>query len=444
MRDPLSKAEHYRKLVVKYRELAKFAQPTYLGDFYRGIAVRYAFMAQEASERANKDGFNPERRVRPEPFSPQGQVEEVAIDVRKRREEVGGGTACTREPRKARDRGVPVRIGLRSTSAVVGALAFGFTLGLVVKYGLADAGPRRVPARLSDLETATSFDLLRPDGSQVPSTSGMRLASLEMSVSDFPAEDIDPSALARPPVFFGDRLLLDGRLDSFDERFGGAVVSSYTAPATTSESESADTAGQPSLDLREKATGQSAIGRSAPKPAAASALASAAKNQVRTADLSHDLSSLPPADSHTAVYDIAARTVYMPNGSRLEAHSGLGNLMDDPSYIRAKGRGPTPPNVYDLTLREELFHGVRAIRLNPVDESKMFGRDGILAHTYMLGPNGQSNGCVSFSNYNAFLTAYLSGEVTRLVVVDHLADPPGPQPAAQWFADTIKDLLRRT
>jgi hypothetical protein len=100
--------------------------------------------------------------------------------------------------------------------------------------------------------------------------------------------------------------------------------------------------------------------------------------------------------------------------------------------------------VYDLALREEPFHGVRAIRLNPVDESKMFGRDGILAHTYMLGPNGQSNGCVSFSNYDAFLTAYLSGEVARLVVVDHLASPPGPQPASQWFADTIKDLLRRT
>ena len=442
MRDPLSRAEHYTKLAVKNRELAKFAQPAYLGDFYRRIAVRYAFMAQEASERANKDGFTPERRVRPE--SPQGQVEEVTIDVRKRREEVGGGTACTREPREARDRGVLVRIGLRSTWAVVGALAFGFTLGLVVKYGLADAGPRRVSARLSDLETASSrsFDLQQRYGSRVPSTSGMRLASLEMSVSDFPAEDNDPSALARPPVFFGEGLLLEGRLDSFDERFGG--ISSYTAPATTSERESADTAGQPSLDLREKATGQSASGRSAPKPATAPALARAAKQRLRTADLSQDLSALPPADSHTAVYDIAARTVYMPNGRRLEAHSGLGNLMDDPSYISAKGRGPTPPNVYDLTLREEPFHGVRAIRLNPVDESKMFGRDGMLAHTYMLGPNGQSNGCVSFSNYDAFLTAYLNGEVTRLVVVDHLADPPGPQPASQWFADTIKDLLQRT
>jgi hypothetical protein len=354
--------------------------------------------------------------------------------------------ACTRQPpRKVGDGGVLAHIGLRSTSAVMGALAFGFTLGLVVTYRLADAGPRAVTARLSDLETTSSmsFDHLRPHGSQMPSTSGVRFASLEMPVSSFPAENIDPHALARPPGFFGERLLLDERPDSFDERFGGAVVSTDTAPAKPGEGEESEDAGrQSSLDLREKATGQAAIRRSAPKPAAASAPASAAKKRVRTADLSQDLSSLPPADSHIAVYDIATRTVYMPNGRRLEAHSGLGNLMDDPSYISAKGRGPTPPNVYDLTLREEPFHGVRAIRLNPVDESKMFGRDGILAHTYMLGPNGHSNGCVSFSNYNAFLTAYLTGEVTRLVVVDHLANTPAPQPASQWFADTIKDLLR--
>jgi hypothetical protein len=48
----------------------------------------------------------------------------------------------------------------------------------------------------------------------------------------------------------------------------------------------------------------------------------------------------------------------------------------------------------------------------------MYGRDGILAHTYMLGANGQSNGCVSFSDYDAFLQAYLRGEVTRIVVVE--------------------------
>jgi len=38
----------------------------------------------------------------------------------------------------------------------------------------------------------------------------------------------------------------------------------------------------------------------------------------------------------------------------------------------------------------------------------------------MLGPNGDSNGCVSFRNYDAFLQAYLRGEVKRLAVVARL------------------------
>jgi hypothetical protein len=129
---------------------------------------------------------------------------------------------------------------------------------------------------------------------------------------------------------------------------------------------------------------------------------------------------LPDPDSHTAVYDISAHTVYLPGGEKLEAHSGLGEKLDDPRYVNVKDRGPTPPNVYDLALRGELFHEVRAIRLNPVGGDNMFGRDGMLAHSYMLGPNGQSNGCVSFKNYPAFLRAYLRGEVDRLVVVPHL------------------------
>ena len=37
-------------------------------------------------------------------------------------------------------------------------------------------------------------------------------------------------------------------------------------------------------------------------------------------------------------------------------------------------------------------------------------RSGLLAHSYMLGPNGDSNGCVSFRDYNAFLQAYRNGE----------------------------------
>jgi hypothetical protein len=130
-------------------------------------------------------------------------------------------------------------------------------------------------------------------------------------------------------------------------------------------------------------------------------------------------SPAPAYDKFTAVYDISARAVYLPNGAKLEAHSGLRDMLDDPRYVHVRMRGATPPATYDLKLRESLFHGVRALRLTPIDSS-VFGRAGLLAHTYMLGPNGDSNGCVSFKNYDAFLQAYLRGEVKRLAVVARL------------------------
>ena len=129
-------------------------------------------------------------------------------------------------------------------------------------------------------------------------------------------------------------------------------------------------------------------------------------------------------EARTAIYDITAQTVYLPSGERLEAHSGLGSLMDDPRYVHEKNRGATPPNTYALKLRESLFHGVQAVRLTPVGDGNMFNRDGILAHSYMLGPNGQSNGCVSFKDYPKFLRAYLRGEFDRIVVVTRLTRPP--------------------
>lgn len=124
-------------------------------------------------------------------------------------------------------------------------------------------------------------------------------------------------------------------------------------------------------------------------------------------------------DRFTAVYDISAHTVYMPDGRKLEAHSGLGEMLDDPRYVDRRMRGATPPATYDLKLRESLFHGVEAIRLTPVD-SGVYGRSGLLAHTYMLGPNGDSNGCVSFRDYNAFLQAFKRQEIRKLVVVAKL------------------------
>jgi hypothetical protein len=82
-----------------------------------------------------------------------------------------------------------------------------------------------------------------------------------------------------------------------------------------------------------------------------------------------------------------------------------------------KNRGVTPPATYKISMREKLFHGVKALRLTPVGEAQMYGRDGMLAHTYMLGENGQSNGCVSFKDYDKFLTAFSNGEVEQLIVV---------------------------
>jgi hypothetical protein len=103
--------------------------------------------------------------------------------------------------------------------------------------------------------------------------------------------------------------------------------------------------------------------------------------------------------------------------------------------------GATPPNTYRLTMREKLFHGVEAVRLTPVGEGNMFGRAGILAHTYMLGPNGQSNGCVSFKDYSKFLAAFKRGEVERMVVVAKLDRPPAIARAVEpenKFASLLK------
>jgi hypothetical protein len=130
----------------------------------------------------------------------------------------------------------------------------------------------------------------------------------------------------------------------------------------------------------------------------------------------------PKYDQWTAVYDISARTVYLPDGTELEAHSGLGKKMDDPRHVNIKMHGATPPHVYDLTMREALFHGDEALRLHPVGgDGRIFGRRGLLTHSYLLGPRGDSNGCISFKDYGTFVRAYKRGMFKRMVVVARLA-----------------------
>jgi len=125
-------------------------------------------------------------------------------------------------------------------------------------------------------------------------------------------------------------------------------------------------------------------------------------------------------DGFTAVYDISAHTVYLPNGSSLEAHSGMGSLRDDPEHVSVPNAGATPPAVYELKLREQIFHGVQALRMIPVEGSDTAGRGGLLAHSFMLGPKGDSNGCVSIKDYERFLKAFNDGEISHLAVVPSL------------------------
>ncbi|MGU3492487.1 DUF2778 domain-containing protein [Xanthobacteraceae bacterium A53D] len=144
--------------------------------------------------------------------------------------------------------------------------------------------------------------------------------------------------------------------------------------------------------------------------------------------------ALPGPGDKFALYDITGKVVYMPNGDKLEAHSGYGEYFDDPRYVHKRMVGPTPPNVYNLRMREALFHGVEAIRMLPTKPDKMFGRDGILTHSYLLGARGDSNGCISFKDYPKFLAAFKRGEVTQVVVVANLGRKPEPaNPLLAWL-----------
>jgi hypothetical protein len=205
------------------------------------------------------------------------------------------------------------------------------------------------------------------------------------------------TAIARPPAAPADNRNIIEKLFGWAHSSSPVVASTSTRTAAT----------QPVVAERDSAAASGGFGRgplfSFPSPFGNSAPA-----------------PVSGYDRYTAVYDISARVVYLPDGTRLEAHSGLGQALDNPRYVAERAVGPTPPHVYELTLREGSFHGVQALRLNPVGEGGIYGRAGLLAHPFMLGPNGDSNGCVSFKDYNAFLRAYQNGQIKKLAVVAKL------------------------
>lgn len=122
-------------------------------------------------------------------------------------------------------------------------------------------------------------------------------------------------------------------------------------------------------------------------------------------------------DGETAVYDITAHAVYLPNGTVYEAHSGMGALRDDPEHVNVPNTGATPPAMYALKPRETMFHGVAALRMTPAEGSDIGGRSGLLVHSYMLGVNGDSNGCISIRDFDRFRKAYDDGQFTHIAVV---------------------------
>src|ERR1700722_18758832 len=319
-------------------------------------------------------------------------------------------------------------------SAGVAAVAMGFAVGLGTQgIGPAYAG---LGMMLSGISTVTmtsmrTSDLSEPSGSIMPVSrmpQGMQLASLESTLI------VEPTVRRSEISTFAERFLFKS---ATPEESADAEADADAAPDAPATGKAAASPG-----------GRAPAARSAaklpPATAAAAVPAPAQPKKIHTADLSQDPNLHVDTTSKTAIYDISAHAVYLPNGRRLEAHSGLGPHMDDIRYVNLKARGPTPPNVYQLTMREEIFHGVRAIRLNPVDETRMYGRDGILAHTYMLGPNGQSNGCISFADYNAFLNAFQRGEIDHIVVVERLGNRPDAQTTGDWFSDKVKDIFWRS
>jgi Protein of unknown function (DUF2778) len=391
------------------------------------------------------------------------------------------------------------RTGVGSTAAGLAALAIGF---LSYMWLTRDTGPASIGSRTEarDLSGPGAIDQKRVGLGAAESSSRdddsassdrTRFASLQAGDnSEFAINE--PDNRSAPPLVrlpFGERFSFDQSAPSgassqflqpsasFRDRFIGEVLASsfigeVSAPSApvwsatdpdpprTAVPRVTIAAAAPRRDARPGISGATSKRQSEPGFRLASAsdtsvgLAYAPSNSVKdSASTGSPLKGLAPKEpdpladtdtSRTAIYDITARTVYLPNGRRLEAHSGLGDHMDDPRYVNARGTGPTPPNVYELKMREALFHGVRAIRLVPSDSSKMYGRDGILAHSYLLGPNGQSNGCVSFSDYAAFLDAFQRGDVNRLVVVERLADTPSPKTLADWLSNTLRDFLPRS
>src|SRR5262249_42803480 len=183
------------------------------------------------------------------------------------------------------------------------------------------------------------FRLSAPLGSE-SAGDRVRLASLEPQVGlfDAPAKAAailtDTSAAACQNAPFEERFAaLDDHpapfdrfasaddCASFDERFGLAMQVLPSSPRLP-----------PDQEVRNR-------------PADVPPRATVSNVHVRLAQPRNEVpkprKEVPPLeeDGRTAIYDITARTVYLPSGRRLEAHSGFGDLMDNPRHVHVRMQG---------------------------------------------------------------------------------------------------------
>ena len=335
--------------------------------------------------------------------------------------------------------------------------------GSIAQTGQADAGARetgpaeaRFGAGQIDVQRASQLALalanvMPEDTVDVPTTVALANSDApditarasddgqaEVRVASLPPQDELPDSIdvpgLRPRTALERAVEAPGQKAARPETAKPEPAKPQTAKARPTAVETINTAETPLAPLSPRSASQALPGVPGSKPArrgkaqASEMLAYAKPDTPERGGLGNafrNLFSGPSMGNGVAVYDSAARTVYMPDGSKLAAHSGLGSMVDQPRFVNRKNVGPTPPDTYNLSLRESRFHGVEAIRLTPASGSNKFGRNGLLAHTYMLrGGRAESNGCVVFKDYQRFLAAYKRGKIKRLVVVPRLTRSP--------------------
>ncbi|WP_051644639.1 DUF2778 domain-containing protein [Labrenzia sp. DG1229] len=292
------------------------------------------------------------------------------------------------------------------------------------------AAKRKLAEKLARLNLALSLTERRTERNEIETASGVsgsRLAERTTAVAE--EETMVTGSLPSPRAIAKDDVSGTGETLAETEKPSNAAEAELEVTAAISHPVPGSKPAPPVKTARTAVGGESQK-RQTPAPVLAYATPGTPETENNGAFggigklFSGLKGGLPGRGRGVAVYDISAAIVHMPDGTKLEAHSGIGHRKDNPKYAHVRNLGPTPPNIYDLRMRERRFHGVEAIRMTPHDNAAMKGRDGMLAHTPLLRRSNGSHGCVAFKDYNKFLKAFKAGKVKKIIVVPSMDKLP--------------------